>query len=85
MFFYVIIRMKRNVTWLVIVLTCSSYLTLTQIPSTRRQAPTIDSTNHTVEEGFIQKKRQMLSLLLGGQNLFNTLPCLALPNYFVPG
>ena len=84
MFFYVIIRMKRNVTWLVIVLTCSSYLTLTQIPSTRRQVPTIDSIP-TIEEGFIQKKRQMLSLLLGGQNLFNTLPCLALPNYFVPG
>ena len=28
----------------------------------------------SIEEGAMQKKRQRLSLLFGGQNLFNSLP-----------
>ena len=29
---------------------------------------------HTIEKGYIQKRRQRSSLLFGGQNLFNSLP-----------
>ena len=40
-----------------------------------RGPTTIQAQYLSIEEGSIQKKRQRLSLLFGGQKLFNSLPC----------
>ena len=68
--------MKRNVTWLVIVVTCSSYLTLTQIHNTRRQAPEIDSTNHR-RRIYIEEKANVVAAVRRTEFIqYLALPCL---------